>query len=407
MLNELQMRGVSSARGNNEPHSVVGVVGGGQLAQMLVEAAKNREVDIVVQTESFNDPAALKASRLVLAETNDISGTSKLMSDCCAVTFENEWVNVDELADLEKEEGCFVPPLAALEPLVDKVSQRQLLDVLGIPGPNWIHLCSNQLGSSKLPVGWNFPLMAKSARGGYDGKGTRVIKNFDDLNQLFEDVDLNDWLIEEWVPYEMELALVASRDLSGRVRALPLAETNQCKQVCDWVVAPAEVSHPVEVMAYNIAASLLTELNYVGVIAIEFFYGAKGLLVNEVAPRTHNSAHFSIEACSSSQFDQQICIAAGLPVPDPELIVPGALMVNLLGLPEGIGLPIEDRISSLKKIDGAYLHWYEKEKEIPGRKLGHVTLLLFGNDAKTRREEARRGLECIRSIWPNNLALRG
>ena len=294
-----------------------------------------------------------------------------------------------------------------MAPLVDKISQRQLLSDLGIPGPKWIPLSSSELGRSKLPVGWNFPLMAKSARGGYDGKGTRVLENFHHLAQLFDDVDSNHWLLEEWVPYEVELALVASRDIQGRVRALPLAETNQCQQVCDWVITPAEVSHPVQAMTYNIAASLLTELNYVGVIGIEFFYGTKGLLVNEVAPRTHNSAHFSIEACSSSQFDQQLCIAAGLPVPEPELIVPGALMVNLLGLADGIAGPIEERLSMLKTIEGAHLHWYGKSKEIPGRKLGHVTLILYEEDLETRKEEARRGLASIRSIWPNNLAKRG
>ena len=243
--------------------------------------------------------------------------------------------------------------------------------------------------------------MAKSARGGYDGKGTRVIKNFEDLRQLLNEVDPNDWLLERWVSYEMELALVASRDLHGRVRAFPIAQTNQCHQVCDWVIAPAEVSHSVKAMAFNIAASLLTELDYVGVIAIEFFYGSKGLLVNEVAPRTHNSAHFSIEACSSSQFDQQICIAAGLPVSDPDMIVPGALMVNLLGLQEGLASSLEDRLSKLKRIKGVHLHWYQKGKEIPGRKLGHVTLLLYAEDAELRKKEALEGLKNIRSIWPN------
>ena len=387
--------------GDERPHSVVGVVGGGQLAQMLVDAATKREVVIIVQTGSMDDPAASRAAHLVKSKTNDISGTRKLAEKCDSLTFENEWVDVDALAQLEKDGARFVPSLAALEPLVNKLSQRQLLDDLDIPGPEWIHLSSKELSHSKLPVGWNFPLMAKSARGGYDGKGTRVIKNFEDLRQLFNEVDPNDWLLERWVSYEMELALVASRDLHGRVRAFPIAQTNQCHQVCDWVIAPAEVSHSVKAMAFNIAASLLTELDYVGVIAIEFFYGSKGLLVNEVAPRTHNSAHFSIEACSSSQFDQQICIAAGLPVSDPDMIVPGALMVNLLGLQEGLASSLEDRLSKLKRINGVHLHWYQKGKEIPGRKLGHVTLLLYAEDAELRKKEALEGLKNIRSIWPN------
>jgi len=396
----------SSVSGGDGPHSVVGVVGGGQLAQMLVEAATNREVEIVVQTKSCHDPAALTAARLLKSETTDIAGTRKLVCECCAVTFENEWVNIDQLSQLEKEGAIFVPSLAALEPLVDKIAQRQLLDDLGIPGPEWIHLSAKEVSHSELPAGWNFPVMAKSARGGYDGKGTRVLNDLNDLRELFQVVDPNEWLLEGWVQYEMELALVASRDLHGRVRSFPVVQTKQCEQVCDWVIAPAEVSHSVQAMAFNIAASLLAELDYVGVIAIEFFYGAKGLLVNEVAPRTHNSAHFSIEACISSQFDQQLCIAAGLPVPEPEMIVPGALMVNLLGLQEGLVESLEDRLASLKRIDGAHLHWYKKGKEIPGRKLGHVTFLLSEEDADLRRQEAFKRLESIRAIWPNILANR-
>tara|TARA_B100000029_G_scaffold514488_2_gene617518 strand:+ start:949 stop:2145 length:1197 start_codon:yes stop_codon:yes gene_type:complete len=384
----------------NSVVGVVGVVGGGQLAKMLVEASKARNVDIFVQTKSLEDPAALNATRLVLAEAEDASGTMQLVRQCSAVTFENEWVNIEALMKLENQGGCFIPSLASLKPLVDKLSQRQLLDELQIPGPEWIPLCSDQIVDFKLPIGWNYPLMAKSGRGGYDGKGTRVIKNTQEFSRLIDDVDPKNWLLEKWVPYEKELALVASRDLQGRIRTFPLAETHQHQQVCDWVLAPAQVSHSVQMMAYNIVASLLTHLNYVGVIAIEFFYGPKGLMVNEVAPRTHNSAHFSIEACRSSQFDQQLCIAAGIEVQEPELIVPGALMANLLGLPSEVSSSIEDRLSKLKKIPGAHVHWYGKANEIPGRKLGHVTLLLSGSDSLSRSEEAIRGLENIRSIWP-------
>ena len=200
--------------------------------------------------------------------------------------------------------------------------------------------------------------------------------------------------------FEKELAIVVSRDAQGRVRSLPLAETHQFQQVCDWVIAPASVDHAVEMMAYNMAASLLTELNYVGVLAVEFFYGPDGLQVNEVAPRTHNSAHFSIEACSSSQFDQQLCIAAGLPVPATDLHAPGALMVNLLGLQKGAESSLDERLAKLRSCDRFHLHWYGKDCETPGRKLGHVTVLLHGVDAPSRQLEAETALKHIRSIWP-------
>ncbi len=381
--------------------SPLGVVGGGQLAQMLGEAAKLRDIEIIVQTSTKDDPAVAIATDYILAKSDDIEGISKLVQRCLCVTFENEWLNIEALNTFDKKGAFFLPSLTSLSPLIDKISQRTLLSELSIPGPSWLPLSSNQLANSKLPIGWQFPLMAKASRGGYDGKGTRVINGFNELEKLIKSTNPEEWLVECWVTFEHELALVASRDFNGKVRTFPLVETHQNKQICDWVLAPATVSHEVEMMAYNIAASLLVELNYIGVLAIEFFYGTQGLLVNEIAPRTHNSAHFSIEACTSSQFDQQVCIAAGLPVPDPKLISPGALMVNLLGLPEGKTQSIEQRLSKLRSCDGVHVHWYGKQLETPGRKLGHATVLLKESDSLLRRDEAIRSLKMIRSIWPS------
>ncbi len=380
--------------------AAIGVVGGGQLAQMLAMAAKMRDVDVVVQTPSSADPAAFQSKAIVYARPEDVEGTSKLVQSCCCITFENEWINIDSLRPLEIDGVSFLPPLSALAPLIDKISQRELLDKLQIPGPDWLPLSSSNVSHLKLPTGWKFPLMAKASKGGYDGKGTRVLNSFKDLSSLLNSVDPEKWLLEKWVKYERELAIVASRDVNGLVRSLPLVETYQTNQICDWVLAPAAVSHDVEVMAYNIAASLLVDLDYVGVLAIEFFYGSQGLQVNEIAPRTHNSAHFSIEACTSSQFDQQICIAAGLPVPEPEMVVPGALMVNLIGLSPGDALPLNERLAKLRENDDVHLHWYEKDKEVPGRKLGHATVLLKEVSVASRRSEASKALEGIRSIWP-------
>lgn len=242
--------------------------------------------------------------------------------------------------------------------------------------------------------------MAKAGKGGYDGKGTRVINDANELKELFFSVDVSNWFLEKWISYQKELAIVVSRDTCGRINSYPLTETFQHKQVCDWVVAPANVSHSVLVTAYNVGASLLRELNYVGVLAIEFFYGDEGLLVNEIAPRTHNSAHFTIDACSSSQFDQQICIAAGLPAPPVKLVVPGAIMINLLGL-RGKANSLDERLEKLKQINGAKLHWYSKDKVLPGRKLGHLTVPLLDLDPTSRINKATSILKKSKS----NLAL--
>jgi 5-(carboxyamino)imidazole ribonucleotide synthase len=379
---------------------MIGVVGGGQLARMLVQAAAERQVPIAVQTSKPGDPAAGLASRLVAADPTDVAGTRELVVGCDGITFENEWVNIDALLPLEQQGVRFRPSLAALSPLVDKLSQRQLLDDLAIPSPPWCPLSLISPAQPALPQGWTFPVMAKASRGGYDGKGTLVLRDIDALAQLLRAVPADDWLLESWVDYELELALVVSRDQRGRIRHFPLVQTHQHQQVCDWVLAPAPVDPSVAALAYNVAASLMTKLGYVGVLALEFFYGPAGLQVNEIAPRTHNSGHFSIEACTSSQFDQQLCIAAGLPVPDPELNSRGALMVNLLGLDPERHAPLDQRLQALEAMPGLHLHWYGKSPETPGRKLGHVTLLLEGDTVLKRRDEAESALAAIRRIWP-------
>ena len=379
---------------------MIGVVGGGQLARMLVQAAAQRDVPIAVQTSDPADPAAGLASRLVAADPRDVAGTRELVVGCDGITFENEWVNIDALLPLEQQGVRFQPSLAALSPLVDKLSQRQLLDDLAIPSPPWCPLSLISPAQPALPQGWTFPVMAKASRGGYDGKGTVVLRDIDGLAQLLRAVPADDWLLESWVDYELELALVVSRDQRGRIRHFPLVQTHQHQQVCDWVLAPAPVDPSVAALAYNVAASLMTKLGYVGVLALEFFYGPAGLQVNEIAPRTHNSGHFSIEACTSSQFDQQLCIAAGLPVPDPELKSRGALMVNLLGLDPERHPPLDQRLEALEATPGLHLHWYGKSPETPGRKLGHVTLLLEGDTLLKRRDEAESALAAIRRIWP-------
>ena len=379
---------------------MIGVVGGGQLARMLVQAANERAIPVSVQTSSAADPAAELAQRLVSADPRDVAGTRQLVEGCSGITFENEWINIDALMPLEQQGVLFRPSLASLSPLVDKLSQRQLLDDLSIASPPWCPLSRVSPAQPALPQGWTFPVMAKAARGGYDGKGTRVIQTIEALAQLIRTVDVSDWLLESWVSYERELALICSRDRQGRLRSYPLVETHQSHQVCDWVLAPASVDQSLEAQAYNMAASLLTKLNYVGVLALEFFYGKDGLQVNEIAPRTHNSGHFSIEACNSSQFDQQLCIAADLTVPSPELIHAGALMVNLLGVGPDQAAPLEQRLEALRSRPEAHLHWYGKTPESTGRKLGHVTVLLKGETAAARHREALKALSEIRAIWP-------
>ena len=195
--------------------------------------------------------------------------------------------------------------------------------------------------------------------------------------------------------------MVGSRDFDGTIRFFPIVETFQKNNVCDWVFSPADINYDLKSFAINIFSSIVNELNYVGVMAIEFFYGDTGLLINEIAPRTHNSAHFSIEACSSSQFDQYICISSGIKPSEIYMHSEGALMINLLGLKKNFHLSLEKRIELLSQIKGSNLHWYGKSKESIGRKMAHITFLLNEENHLKREEKSKEILTKVREIWPS------
>lgn len=412
----------------------IGIVGGGQLAWMLAREARKLGVDLHVQTPDPQDPATREAASVVLGRVDDVAATRSLAQRAGQISFENEWVPISELEALEKEGIPFLPALSSLAPLINKRSQRQLLNQLNLPTPHWAPMEAaypppprregenDQLSANnswegepaaeqeppfdptpRLPEGLSFPVMAKAANGGYDGKGTCILDNQSGLEAHLASHHAEDWLLEEHVDFSMELAQVVCRDQLGQVRCFPLVQTHQRDQVCDWVLYPAPVPHAVEAYARNVAMSLVTSLNYVGVMGIEFFYGPRGLMVNEVAPRVHNSGHLTLEACRTNQFAQQVRIVAGLPMGLTDPHVKGALMVNLLGYASSENAEAQAghlrQREALQAMEGATLHWYGKGPRL-GRKLGHVTFLLQADTPEQRDEECTRRLEAVRAVWP-------
>ncbi len=378
----------------------VGIIGGGQLALMLVEAAKERDIKVCVQTKSLKDPGSLKADFVIEADPLNIKGNKNLLNSCEKVIFENEWVKVDKLKQVNSHKN-FVPDLNSISPLVDRISQKNFIKKLGLPTPNWMSMKGFTKLDEQLSKNWKFPVMAKSFKGGYDGKGNRKIENKEDLNAFLSQNNPEEWLIEEWVEYEKEFALVGSRDALGKIRIFPLVETFQSHNICQWVLAPANTNYDINIFALNIFSSIVNELDYVGVLSIEFFFGNMGLLINEIAPRTHNSGHFSIEACNSSQFDQYICISTGITPSEIKMKSEGALMINLLGLKKNFPHSIKNRIERLSKITGGFIHWYCKSKETIGRKMGHITFLLDEKSYEERFLKSKKLIDEVKEIWPS------
>ncbi|ABA23907.1 5-(carboxyamino)imidazole ribonucleotide synthase [Trichormus variabilis ATCC 29413] len=374
----------------------VGVIGGGQLAWMMGGAANKLGVELIVQTPSSNDPAVSIAQDIVLANIDDAYATEILAQKSDVITFENEFVNLEALSLLEIQGVCFRPKLDALSPLLDKYHQRCYLKDLGLPVPQFYALENQENLISKID-GLGFPLVLKSRRHGYDGQGTFIIR---DLATLEEKIDLNNktnttYLIEEFIPFERELAVIAARSVDGEIVIYPVVETQQEQQVCRRVIAPAHITPNQAAAAEAIASTLLNSLEVVGVFGIELFLTADGrVLVNEIAPRTHNSGHFSLDACATSQFEQHLRAVCGLPLGNPSLQCAGAVMVNLLGY-ENSQSDYQSQRQQLAAIPQAHVYWYGKTESRPGRKLGHVTVLLNNHNQTTAQELA----QTVESIW--------
>ena len=385
----------------------VGVIGGGQLAWMMAGAAESLGIELIIQTPHPTDPAVSIASDIIYAPIDDADATAQLASRCDVITFENEFINLDGLMQVAQQGVCFRPRLEALAPLLDKYNQRCYLEDIGLPQPDFMTLegevgneefmHSAAFGQSLNLSELEFPLVLKARRHGYDGQGTFIIKDSSSLQETWKKLGHKPVLLEKFIPFERELAVIAARSVAGDVVVYPVVETQQEEQVCRRVIVPAEISLDIVAEIEAIAHTLLTSLQAVGVFGIELFLTTNGkVLVNEVSPRTHNSGHFTLDACETSQFEQQLRAVIDLPLGSPALKCNSAIMVNLLGY-EYSHNDYLDKRQKLASLPQTFVHWYGKTESRPGRKLGHVTRLLNSQ----QNTEALALAQEIESLWYN------
>jgi 5-(carboxyamino)imidazole ribonucleotide synthase len=383
----------------------VGIIGGGQLAWMLLEAAQPLGLEIIIQTPCPTDPALSNhlpgesaPGKSVLAPIDDAKATAQLAQQCQVITFENEFVDLDALKHLESQGVCFRPGLSVLASLLDKYEQHRFLQSLGIGVPVFATITPQ---TDLTALGFDFPVVIKSRRHGYDGQGTFIIKTAAELVQFWHgfaqggaDIDQR-FMIEAFVPFERELAIMAARSATGEVVLYPVVETYQTNAVCHWAIAPTPLPFATQAQIHTIATTLLESLDAIGIFGIELFLTPDGqVFVNEIAPRTHNSGHLTIDACKTSQFEQHLRAVCGLPLGDPSLHTPGAVMVNLLGFETAVSDYCVQR-QRLAAVPNATVHWYGKTEAKPGRKLGHVTVLIDSS----KRENAVAMAQQIESLW--------
>jgi 5-(carboxyamino)imidazole ribonucleotide synthase len=372
----------------------VGVIGGGQLAWMMAKEAPKLGIELIVQTPNPYDSAVSLSEQVILAPIADAQGTTQLASLCDVITFENEFVDLIALQKLATQGVLFRPSLSSLEPLLDKYQQRCFCQKIGLPVPQFE--AYNSLADLRK---YGFPLVLKARRHGYDGQGTVIINSQTELEEALTQFQQTPLLIEEFVPFAQELAVIAARGVDGELRIYPVTETHQQQQVCRWVIVPAKLDDSQIEQVEAIATKLLTELNYVGVLGIELFLTPGGkILVNETAPRTHNSGHYTLDACITSQFALQLQAVTEQKLGDISLKSQGALMVNLLGL-EDCNQDYQAKLAKISQIEGAFVHWYQKKEFRQGRKLGHVTVLFNEEQNANNSQIATSIAQQIESIW--------
>ncbi len=376
----------------------MGVIGGGQLAQLLGIAAQKLGIPMIVQAASPADPAVAVAEAVIWGSVADTQATGQLLKRCPVVTFENEFIPLPELQKLDPQGSRFRPSLSTLEPLLDKLHQRRFLAQLGLPVPDFYPL-EEVLDSENLS-GLGFPVVLKQRRQGYDGQGTQILHDRSALQQALNPHKGIPFLLEEWIPFERELAVIVARGLSGEIQVYPVVETVQLDQVCRHVLVPARIPAETEAQIKSMAADLMEKLGAVGVFGIELFWvppphPKAGIWVNEISPRVHNSGHYTLEACRTSQFEQHLRAITSLPLGDPSLNCAGAVMVNLLGYEHSASDYAEQR-QRLAGIPDAAVHWYHKTPSRPGRKLGHVTVCL---STESSLHQAEAIVSKIESLW--------
>jgi 5-(carboxyamino)imidazole ribonucleotide synthase len=379
----------------------VGIIGGGQLAWMVGLAAQEMDIDLVVQTPRSTDPAVGVASSVCYGAIADATVTAQLANQCDVITFENEFVDLEALDNLERQGIVFYPKLASLKPLLDKYHQRQFFRDHSIPTPEFWALEGDRPYASLPASALTFPAVLKSRRLGYDGQGTHILTSQDELQAILDQSRTQDvdWLLEAFVPFEKELAIMAARSTNGDVVLYPVVETQQEQQVCRRVLMLPDLPESVVQQAEAIAQTILEQLDVVGIFGIELFLTSAGeVLVNEVAPRTHNSGHYTIDACSVSQFKQQLLAVCDRPLEAPRRLTSGAVMVNLLGF-ESSHDGYEEKRQAIGALPHTQVYWYGKTEARPGRKLGHVTTRLEGDDPKQLREDAMAIARQIEAMW--------
>ena len=353
--------------------ATVGVVGGRQLARMMVAPAKRLGLRLAVLDPDAACSASTLADDAIVGQLDDYDALKKLASISDVLTFEIERVGVPALKQLQREGHQIFPSPEILETIQDKLTQKRFLVDAGVPTSEFSELDKSSLTAADCPFVW------KARRDGYDGRGVAIVRELSDVASLPDGPALKEALVD----IDYEVATQIARDRNGECVHFPLVDMDMDPEmhVMRRTIAPAVAPADVIAQTRQIAQTIANAMQFVGMLAIEFFVTRSGeVLVNELSPRPHNSAHYTIEACETSQFEQHLRAVAGLPL-GPAQLTAAAVTFNVLGAPGATGLP--KYIGFARKEDNAsvFVHSYGKPQVRPGRKMGHATVTADSREA--------------------------
>ncbi|XP_059628505.1 phosphoribosylaminoimidazole carboxylase, chloroplastic isoform X1 [Cornus florida] len=379
----LEVQDTSHRKDNAPVHglseTVVGVLGGGQLGRMLCQAASQMAVKVFVLDPMENCPASALSHYHMVGSYDDSATIEEFAKRCGVLTVEIEHVDVATLEKLEQQGVDCQPKASTIRIIQDKYLQKVHFSRHAIPLPEFMQI--DDFESAKRAGNlFGYPLMIKSKRLAYDGRGNAVAKSEEELSSAVDALGGYDrgLYVEKWAPFVKELAVIVARGRDDSILCYPVVETIHRENICHIVKAPASVPWKIRKLATDVAHKAVSSLQGAGVFAVELFLTEDGqILLNEVAPRPHNSGHHTIESCFTSQYEQHLRAVVGLPLGDPSMKTPAALMYNILGEDEGEPgfLLAHQLIGRALRIPGATVHWYDKPEMRKQRKMGHITIV--------------------------------
>ncbi|WP_234028446.1 5-(carboxyamino)imidazole ribonucleotide synthase [Lentibacillus sp. Marseille-P4043] len=354
------------------PAQTIGIIGGGQLGRMMAIAARYMGYKIAVLDPTPNCPTAQVADHQITAAYDDMYAIEKLTDISDVVTYEFENVDLTAARYIE-EKGKLPQGSFALEVTQNREKEKSLMREAGLPIPEFTIVTNGEECKTALQ-NMAYPAVIKTCSGGYDGKGQIKLTSKNDESTAIEFAEKNKHcIIEQWVPFEKEISVVFTRTQTGGLEIFPIAENTHKDHILYQTVAPAIISEQVKIKAIQAATVLAEKMQIVGTFAIEMFVKGDEIYLNEMAPRPHNSGHYTIEACNISQFGQHIRAICGLPLMKVELLRP-VTMVNILGE------DMEHVLRMMPTLENGSVHLYGKDGRKPKRKMGHVTFTAATSD---------------------------